>query len=61
MSKTFATILATRFAPFEFSIIPGIPNNVPTIDEWGDIPPRFREDKEDNPAQHLLKFHEFID
>ena len=23
--------------------------------------PMFKEDKEDNPAEHLLKFHEYMD
>jgi hypothetical protein len=53
-------ILARRFSPFNFSVVPGFPNVVPTIDEWGDYLPRFREDKDDNPADHLLEFHEVM-
>jgi hypothetical protein len=53
-------ILAWRFSPFNFSVVPGFPNVVPTIDEWGDYLPRFREDKDDNPADHLLEFHEVM-
>ena len=53
-------ILAQRFAPFNFSVVPSFPNIVPTIDEWGDYFPRFRENKYDNPTNHLLEFHEFM-
>jgi hypothetical protein len=53
-------ILARRFAPFNFSAIPGFPNVVPSMDEWGDYLPRFREREEDNPAQHLSEFHELM-
>jgi hypothetical protein len=51
-------ILARRFSPFNLSIVPGFPNNFPTIDKWGDYLPRFREDKDDKPVDHLLHFHE---
>jgi hypothetical protein len=53
-------ILARRFAPFNFSAIPGFPNVVPSPDEWGDYLPIFREHEEDNPAQHLCEFHELM-
>jgi hypothetical protein len=53
-------ILARRFAPFNFSAIPGFPNDVPSPDEWSDYLPRFREREEDNPAQHLWEFHELM-
>jgi hypothetical protein len=53
-------ILARRFAPFDFSVVSGFPNVVPTMDEWGDYFPIFRERKEDNPAQHLHEFHELM-
>jgi hypothetical protein len=53
-------ILAQRFAPFDFSVVSGFPNVVPTMDEWGDYFPIFRECKEDNPAQHLCEFHELM-
>jgi hypothetical protein len=53
-------ILARRYAPFNFSSVPGFPNVVPTPNEWGDYLPIFRERKEDNPAQHLLEFHELM-
>jgi hypothetical protein len=53
-------ILARRFAPFNFSAIPGFPNVVPSPNEWSDYLPIFRERKEDNPAQHLREFHELM-
>ena len=53
-------ILARRFGPFNFFIVPGFPNVVPTVDEWGDYLPIFRERKEENPAQHLREFHELM-
>jgi hypothetical protein len=43
-----------------FLVVPGFPNVVPTMDEWGDYFPIFRERKEDNPAQHLHEFHELM-
>ena len=51
-------ILARKFAPFSFSDVLGFPNVVPTSNEWNDEFPIFREHKEDNPAQHLIEFHE---
>jgi hypothetical protein len=53
-------ILAQRFAPFNFSAIPGFPNVVPTIDEWVDFFPIYKEHKDDNPAQHPCEFHELM-
>jgi hypothetical protein len=31
------------------------------MSEWGDFLPVFREEKDDNPAEHLLKFHECME
>ena len=53
-------ILSSRFTPFIFSIILGFPNVVPSMDEWGDYLPIFREREEDNPTQHLWEFHELM-
>jgi hypothetical protein len=61
MLKAMEAILARRFAPFYFSDIPGFPNNVPTVDEWGDYLPRFKGDDHDHPAQHLINFHQYMD
>jgi hypothetical protein len=61
MSKAFASLLARRFAPLDFSSVPGFPHPVPDMSEWGDFLPVFREEKDDNPAEHLLKFHECME
>jgi hypothetical protein len=53
-------ILARRFDPFYFSYVPIFPNVVPTMDEWGDFFPTFKEHRNDNPAEHLLEFHELM-
>ena len=53
-------ILAQGFSPINLSVVPGFPNVVPTIDEWGDFLPRFREHRDENPAKHLLEFHELM-
>jgi hypothetical protein len=53
-------ILAQRFSPFNFSDVLGFPNVVPSPNEWNDYFPIFRENKEDNPAQHLREFHELM-
>jgi hypothetical protein len=58
MSKAFAALLARRFAPLDFSTVPGFPHPVPSIDIWGDHLPRFAEKKEDNSSDHLIKFHQ---
>jgi hypothetical protein len=34
-------ILAQRFAPFNFFVVPGFPNVVPYPNEWGDYFPIF--------------------
>ena len=61
MSKHFETMLAQRFAPFNFSNVPGFPNTVPTMDEWGYFLPRFLEGEDENPAYQVLKFHQYMD
>jgi hypothetical protein len=53
-------ILARRFAPFNFSAIPGFPNVVPSPNEWGDYLPIFGKREDENPAQHLSEFHELM-
>ena len=54
-------IVAARFVPFNFSTVSDFPNNVPSMDEWGDFLPRFRGDGRDHPAQHLIEFHQYMD
>ena len=58
MSKAFAALLDQRFAPLDFTSVPSFPHLVPNMSEWGDFLPVFKEEKEDNLAEHLLKFHE---
>jgi hypothetical protein len=53
-------ILAQRFSPLNFYVVPGFPKFVPTIDEWGDLLPRFRECRDENPIEHLLDLHELM-
>jgi len=54
-------ILARRFAPLNVLAIPGFPNPMPSFPECAEFLPIFRGDEEDNPAQHLLHFHQCID
>ena len=61
MSKAFAALLSWRFAPLDFSSVPGFPHPVPDMSEWGDFLPVFKDEKQDNPAIHLLKFHKCMD
>ena len=61
MSKAFAALLAWRFAPLDFSLVPGFPHPVPDMFERGDFLLVFKEEKEDNPIEHLLKFHKCMD
>ena len=53
--------MAWRFAPLDFSFVLGFPHPVPDISEWEDFLFSFKEEEEDNPAEHLLKFHECMD
>ena len=60
MSSRWETMMAQRFAPFNFSDVPGFPHEVPTMDEWGDFLPRFKENDDDNPTHHVIKFHQYM-
>jgi hypothetical protein len=64
MSKSSYTwmefLIAARFAPFEFFVVPCFPNVVLTMNKWGDYLPRFRGDEDDHLAHHLIKFHEYM-
>ena len=61
MSKAFFSLLAQRFAPLNFSFVLGFPHPIPDMSEWGDFLPVFKEEEEDSPAEHLLKFLECMD
>ena len=61
MTSSFASQLAIRFAPFDFSNVHGFPNYFPDRDEWEDHLLVFREDDEDHFAYHLIDFHECVD
>jgi hypothetical protein len=61
MSKAFVVVLAWRFAPLNFSVVPGFPHLVPHISEWGYFLPVLRERVEDNLAHHLFQFHQCMD
>jgi hypothetical protein len=61
LSKAFVVFLSWRFSPLNFSAVLGFPHPVPHMSEWEDFLPIFRERKEDNPAQHLIKFHQCMD
>ena len=61
MSKAFAALLARRFAPLDFSSVPGFPHPALDMFEWGYFLPVFKEEEEENPAEHHLKFHKCVD
>jgi hypothetical protein len=61
MSKAFVVVLARRFAPRNFYAVPSFPHSLPHMLEWEDFLPIFEDKKEDNPAQHLIKFHQCMD
>ena len=53
-------ILAQRFSPFILFFVPSFLNVVPTVDQWDDFLPTFREHRDDNPSEHLHEFHELM-
>jgi hypothetical protein len=57
MSSSFAAKIAARYAPFDFSNVPGFPNVVPNMEDWVDYLPIFNTDDEKILAQHLKDFH----
>ena len=60
MTSSFAARIAARFAPLDFANVCGFPNTLPDIKVWGDILPKFGEDEDDNPGQHLFEFHKLM-
>jgi hypothetical protein len=61
MTKAMEDILARRFAPLIFLVVPSFTNLVPLPSEWMDYLPIFKEEKEDNPTQHLVTFYQCMD
>jgi hypothetical protein len=53
-------ILAQRFVFCDFSNVVGFPNPMLSRDEWEGILPTFKGEDWEDPAEHLLDFHEFI-
>jgi hypothetical protein len=53
-------MMAQRFAFCEFSEIVGFPNALPDRDQWEDSLPEFHATSWEEPAEHLLDFHEAI-
>jgi hypothetical protein len=53
-------IMAQRFAFCDFSQIVGFPNALPDRDQWEDFLPEFHATSWEEPAEHLLDFHEAI-
>jgi hypothetical protein len=53
-------ILAQRFAFCDFSQIVGFPNALPDRDQWESSLPVFYAKNSEEPAEHLLDFHEVI-
>jgi hypothetical protein len=58
---TMETILDQRFALLNFSVVCNFPNHAPSFSECADFLPVFSRKEEDNPAQHLIKYHWWID
>ena len=54
MSSLFA-----RYAPLNFTHIPGFPNRIPKVD-WQIGLPKFKDQKNDDAALHLVRFHMHI-
>ena len=48
-----------RYAPMSRTHILGFPNKIPKVD-WLMYFPSFRDEKDDNVAMHLIKFHRHI-
>ena len=51
--------IPVRYAPMNRAHIPSFPNRIPKID-WQAYIPRFKDQKGDNDALHLVRFHKHI-
>jgi hypothetical protein len=54
-------ILERIVSPLNFSAISGFPNPVPHLLEWEDLLPILREEKDDDPIQHIIDFHQCME
>ena len=50
---------ATRYTPMNLATIPGYPNKIPLVN-WKTYLPRFNDEKGDDVAIHLFRFHKHI-
>jgi len=57
MKSSFVANISTRYAPFYFQKICGSRNTMPSIEEWGDNPPRFKKNDDDILAWNLKDIH----
>ena len=53
------TSRAARYAPMNLATIPSYPNKIPLVD-WQTYLPRFNDEKGDDVAIHLFRFHKHI-
>ena len=51
--------IAVRYAPMNHAHIPGFPYQIPNI-YWQTYLPRFKDQKGDDAALHLVRFHKHI-
>ena len=51
--------LCERYAPMNHAHIPGFPNRIPKVD-WQTGLPNFKDQKNDDVALHLVRFHMHI-
>ena len=51
--------MSARYAPMNHSHIPGFPNRIPKVD-WQTGLPKFKDQKNDDAALHLVRFHMHI-
>jgi hypothetical protein len=61
MSNLFASQIAARFYPLDFTNVYGCPNTFLDIKIWEDVLPKFGGYVDDNPSQHLFEFHKLVD
>ena len=50
---------SARYAPMNHAHIPSFPNRIPNVD-WQTCLPKFKNQKSDDAALHLVRFHMHI-